>query len=172
MRSMKKYWLLLIIFLAFDSALAQQELSLSLDLGQSRDGIDIYRLGAHKPLGNLYRGDNFVISGYHEVSLNHWRGTHDRVFGVAYSPVFSITVCNDCPYKPYIEGGIGVSLISDSEIENRDMSSLFQFEDRIGVGIRSSSIAVHLDYLHYSNAGLVEPNEGIDIFIAGVVYAF
>jgi len=31
---------------------------------------------------------------------------------------------------------------------------------------------VHIRYMHYSNAGFSWPNDGIDIFLAGLAYRF
>jgi lipid A 3-O-deacylase len=46
------------------------------------------------------------------------------------------------------------------------------FEDRIGVGIRIKNMDLNFRYMHYSNAGFKEPNDGIDIFIGTLAWYF
>jgi len=68
-----------------------------------------------------------------------------------------------------------VALISDQEIARRDLSSTFQFEGRIGVGLRfgqQQQRDINFRFLHYSNAGISRPNDGIDIFMLSYGYAF
>ena len=38
--------------------------------------------------------------------------------------------------KPYIEAGIGLALFSNTEVEEQKLGTAFQFEDRIGFGLR------------------------------------
>lgn len=147
-------------------------LRMALDVGKSNDGTDFLRAGWLRPFERTFYNDGAVyVSGYHEVSVNHWSGYGDSTLGVAYSPVFTARFCNRCSYMPYVEAGVGVALISSTKINGRDMSSLFQFEDRIGFGVRSSVLDVHFRYMHYSNADMVGPNDGIDIFVLGFSYA-
>ena len=48
---------------------------------------------------------------------------------------------------------------------DRILSTNFQFEDRIGAGVRIGFLDVNFRYMHYSNASIKDPNHGIDIFI-------
>jgi lipid A 3-O-deacylase len=170
-----RYLLLPLILLLFTSTESVALDGVSLGIGRSRDDIDIYHLGFQKQFGgNLLEWKTGYLSGYHEGSMNHWRYKEESVQQVAYSPVF---VCGFDDFGsgifPYLEGGIGVSFISEKEIKDRDMSSYFQFEDRIGVGVKIGKERRHnlnFKYLHYSNADIKQPNEGIDIFMLS--YAF
>ncbi len=146
----------------------------SADIGESKDGIKIYRLGLQRlflqPLCDS--SDRLYLSGYHELSINQWDGRHDRLSAIAYSPVFTVNFYRPGAFTPYLELGVGISLITKKLIDSRDMSSHFQFEDRVGVGMRSDAIDLHFRYMHYSNAGLKSPNQGIDIFLVGMAYRF
>jgi len=167
---MRLRYLLPLIMLFFTSTESPALEGISLGVGRSRDDIDIYHLGFQKQFGrNLIEWKTGHLSGYHEASINHWRHEKESVQQVAYSPVFT---CGFDDFGsgmfPYLEGGIGVSYISEKEIKGRDMSSHFQFEDRMGVGVKMGRDGRHnlnFRYLHYSNAGIKQPNEGIDIFM-------
>lgn len=139
--------------------------------GQSRDHIDIYRLGLRSDFGRSWLHDN--LTGFFEASANYWNKNGDEVVGAGFSPVFVVQPKLGLgEWRPYIDGGIGVAGISRTQIAGRDMSSLFQFEDRVGVGVKWRRLDLNVGYLHYSNANIVGPNQGIDIYIATVAYAF
>lgn len=73
---------------------------------------------------------------------------------------------------PYIEGGIGVACINDYYIDGRNLSSNLLLEDRLGGGLRFNNFDLNFRYMHYSNASLKEPNDGIDIFIGTISWLF
>ena len=146
--------------------------AVAVGLGESRDHIGIYRLGLRSDFGRSWLND--ALTGFFEASANFWnkRGD-DGVVGAALSPVFVLQPKLGLgEWRPYIDGGIGAACISKTRIGDRDMSSLFQFEDRVGVGVKWRRLDLNVGYLHYSNANLVEPNQGIDIYIVTGAYAF
>lgn len=169
----KKFYFLLTIFL-FTNIYADENYGVSINAGVSND-IDIYRLAVQKPFDNsVYNFDSFSILGFHEVGFNYWVGEKNNVHTLSYSPVFKL-VLNDyqnSEFQPYFDFGIGVALASDTTIDNRNLSTAFLFEDRISLGISKDNWDLYFRYLHYSNAGLKSPNEGIDICVLGVNYAF
>ena len=146
----------------------------SLGYGQSSDDIDIYRAGLLKQWGVTWLESGVGhVDGYFELSYNRWESGGDDVNAVALSPVFQYVFhVNSDTWYPYIEGGIGVAYLDDYKIDNRDLSSNFVFEDRIGVGVRIKNLDLNFRYMHYSNAGFEEPNDGIDILIATLSWYF
>jgi lipid A 3-O-deacylase len=150
---------------------------ISLGIGKSKDSINIYRLGFQKQFGSRWVESKIgYFSGYHEVSLNYWEHKSESIKGVAYSPVFiyGFAGLNNNMFS-YLEAGIGISYLSGKTIRGRDLSSHFQFEDRIGIGAKIGKQKTHdlnLRYMHYSNASIKQPNEGIDIFIFSYTYSF
>ncbi|HIZ51571.1 MAG TPA: acyloxyacyl hydrolase, partial [Candidatus Pseudomonas excrementavium] len=65
---------------------------------------------------------------------------------------------------PFLEGGIGASDFTETDLGDQDMVSKFQFEDRLGAGLKfASGSEVGVRYFHYSNAGIKQPNDGIDM---------
>ncbi len=163
---MKKVTLLL--FLGTVMLWGQSRLSYGIGLGQSKNGIDIYRVAMQKPYEPMfYQNSYFLLTGYHEGSFNVWQNDQKNVYALAYSPVFTAEFVTNSGYTPYIEAGIGFSLISDTFARHKNMSSHFQFEDRLGVGIKTEKTDIYLRYMHYSNAGIKKPNDGLDLFMVG-----
>lgn len=109
---------------------------------------------------------------YFESSINLWeygaQNQHDSNFVLAMSPVIRYPMC-ECKSKPvYIEFGIGLSLLDDTQFAGKNVSTHYQFEDRIGIVTKLGKNQEHtlaLRYFHYSNAGFKSPNPGLD-FIA------
>lgn len=147
---------------------------ISLGFGESRNSIQIYRLGFKKYFNTIVWKNSYGwMSGYYEASLNYWQKDRENIFGIAYSPVFVYyfgTPLDNINF--YIEAGVGLSFISDTTIGCHNMTSNFHFEDRIGLGIATECCDLNFRYMHYSNASIQEPNDGIDIVIFTLSYPF
>ena len=173
-------WLLIfpIIFLHLSAEHANADSfidEISFGIGEEKnDDIDIYRLGLKKDFGRQFLTNRTGwLSGYFEGSLNYWHHTDDDIYALALSPVFAYYFGSKTnSVIPYIEAGIGVVVISDTEIGGVDMTTAFQFEDRIGAGIRTEKLDVNFRYMHYSNGSMSQPNDGIDILIGTLSYRF
>jgi lipid A 3-O-deacylase len=140
--------------------------------GRSLDhGIGVYRLGAIKDTGFRWLpNDTGWLSLYCEASFNYWEKDND-VYGAAFSPVFIYFFGSpESAVQPYIEAGIGVAGISDTRIGDRNMSTAFQFEDRVGLGVRAEPFDFNVRYMHYSNGSVKEPNDGVDLLLFTVSY--
>ena len=174
---MKKWFFILSLCFFTNNSLADDSHvinEINIGIGQSKDHIGIYRLGLKKNFETtFFYSDHGWLSGYYEASLNYWKKNEDHIYGIALSPVFVYYFANKTDViLPYIEAGIGVAAISDTMIYGRNMSTTFQFEDRIGVGIKTTLFDLNARYMHYSNAGLKKPNNGIDIFMFTLAYRF
>jgi lipid A 3-O-deacylase len=165
--------LLLVLFSNTESHALER---ISLGVGKSKESVKVCRLGLQRLFGSRWvESKTGYFSGYHELSLNYWEHEDESITGVAYSPVFTYGVAGLDNMFPYLEAGIGISYLSEKTIDGRDLSSQFQFEDRIGIGTRIGKQRAHdlsLRYMHYSNAGIKQPNEGIEIFILLYSYLF
>ncbi len=131
------------------------------------DSVDIYRVGLKKDFtAKWFEKENGYLSGYFELSYNRWEHETNDINAFALSPVFAYYFINADKYiTPYIEFGIGGAYLDEHDIANQRMGSNLQFEDRIGLGARMGFFDLSFRYMHYSNANLVKPNHGIDIFI-------
>ncbi len=151
------------------------------DLGSSASNasrghseFDVFRIGRQwkfKP--TFWQGESASLSGYYEGSINYWSTDGDDVFAVAFSPVFVLSFgSDDGGYHPFIEAGVGLAILSDDMVAGRNMGSSWQFENRIGFGMRSARMGFHYRYMHYSNGDLSKPNQGIDAHVIGMTYRF
>ncbi len=170
---MKKIVVLLAILLTcgifHNNAMAEEPsgYGISFGYGQADPDIDIYRLGLKKDFGTQWLKNNLgYFSGFYELSFNHWEHKTKDINGIAFSPVFAWYFGDRSDFvRPYIEGGIGVTCIDEYHIADRNLSTNFQFEDRIGAGVKIGFVDLNFSYMHYSNASIKEPNHGIDILI-------
>lgn len=174
---MKKWFLILFLSAFAVNSFAKDTPyfdEVSIGLGESKDHIHIYRLGGKKNFSSTwFESDYGRLSGYYEASMHYWEKGNDQIYGVAFSPVF-VYYMESSYYtlQPYVEAGIGLAYISKTKISGRNMATHFQFEDRIGLGVKTGSYDFNARYMHYSNAGLEKPNNGIDIFIFTLAYKF
>jgi lipid A 3-O-deacylase len=148
----------------------------SLNAGTSNNGnIKVFRASLQRDFQNrVYDSENFTLQGFHEISLIHLNGRQNNIYAVAYSPVFTLLLnsFSQNSYQPYFDAGIGVAFLDETTIDNRDLSSSFQFEDRISIGVKNQTWDLYLRYLHYSNGSITGQNDGLDIIAAGVQFKF
>lgn len=164
----KSLFFIISLILFYSIAMAESSgYGMSFGYGVGNSKIDIYRVGIKKDFSSKwFETENGYFSGYFELSLNHWEVDNDAINGVAFSPVFAYYFGDKADFvRPYIEGGIGIAYIDEYHIADRNLSTNFQFEDRIGVGARIGFFDLNFRYMHYSNASIVGPNDGIDIWI-------
>ncbi|WP_462175539.1 acyloxyacyl hydrolase [Pseudoalteromonas gelatinilytica] len=112
------------------------------------------------------------LNVYFETSVNFWEygetKERDTNFVLAFSPVVQYPIGSINQKKIFVEFGIGLSLLDDTNFAGKDVGGHFQFEDRLGLMTRFGENDKHqiaLRYFHYSNGGLNSPNPGLD-FIA------
>ncbi|WP_027350463.1 acyloxyacyl hydrolase [Halotalea alkalilenta] len=114
------------------------------------------------------------LGGYWDLGLTYWEegdAAPDR-YSISFSPVFVYRFNTD-GFTPFIEAGIGAAAFSGTHVGDRDLGSRLAFEDRIGAGVE---FAVHhvigIRAMHYSNADLASPNEGIESYSLYYRYSF
>ncbi len=80
------------------------------------------------------------------------------------APVFVYEFAGE-KVKPFIEAGIGVAVFSGTRVGDQNLGGAFNFEDRMGAGLRfAKGQAVGVRAIHYSNAGMKQPNDGIESY--------
>lgn len=106
------------------------------------------------------------LTGYWDLGFTYWEGgdhTSARQ-SISFAPVFVYEFAGG-DVVPFVEAGIGVSLFSDTRVGSRDLGSAFNFEDRLGLGLKiAQTHRVGVRMIHYSNAGISEPNDGIESY--------
>lgn len=106
------------------------------------------------------------VTGYWDLGYTYWQAG-DQAGGrhtISLSPVFMYEF-GQGNIKPFLEAGIGISVFSGTNAGDQKMSTAFNFEDRIGAGLKiGDTQKVGIRAIHYSNGGIKEPNDGIESF--------
>ncbi|QMV64670.1 acyloxyacyl hydrolase [Pseudomonas berkeleyensis] len=134
-------------------------------IGQSGDSTMVYRLGAQWDWNTSWLQSSVGrLTGYWDLGYTYWDGDKTASnHSLSFAPVFVYEFAGET-VRPYIEAGIGVAAFASTELEDNRLGSSFQFEDRIGVGLRFSGQEIGLRALHYSNAGIKQPNDGVEAY--------
>lgn len=106
------------------------------------------------------------LSGYWDTGYTYWEGgkRSSAAHSLSFTPVFTYTFVN-ARWQPFIEGGIGVAGFSKTRVGGRYLGAAFSFEERIGAGITLPNQGkLGARVMHYSNAGLKQPNDGIESY--------
>lgn len=151
--------------LAWGQVSAVQAMDLSVAVGQTGDSTMTYRLGTQFDFQqSWFASDVGRLTGYWDAAYTFWDGDETASnHSLSLSPVLVYEFAGE-RFKPYIEAGIGIAAFSSTEVEDNDLGSSLQFEDRIGFGVRFADQEVGVRALHYSNAGLKKPNDGVESY--------
>lgn len=161
----KLYTLAALAALSIGQVGAAQAADVTFSIGQSGDSTMVYRVGTQFDFSSSwFQSDVGRLTGYWDAGYTYWEGDETASnHSISFAPVFVYEFAGET-VQPYIEAGIGVAAFSSTELEDNDLGSSFQFEDRIGVGLRFAGQEVGIRALHYSNAGLKNPNDGVESY--------
>lgn len=138
----------------------------SVSIGQTSDSTMVYRFGLQSNWDTSWLQSSVGrVTGYWDGAYTFWEG-HDTAsnHSLSFAPVFVYEFAGES-IKPYVEAGIGVAAFSNTELESNKLGSSFQFEDRIGFGLRfAGGHELGVRAIHYSNAGLTTPNDGVESY--------
>lgn len=107
-----------------------------------------------------------------EGSIAHWKCRGDpsaryrHLHALGFAPEWSIAFPFFPGITPVFAASIGAVLISSDHMGHRDLGSRLHFQDQLGLGARfgkKDQFELSVRYLHYSNAGLCPPNQGVDL---------
>jgi hypothetical protein len=143
---------------------------ISLDLGKGDRHASLARVGVHWNYELLLLAPHDVHA-YVEVSVARWRTEGGAIYDTAITPVFRYA--RSTHNGPYVEAAIGLHILSGTHIQRDkdvDFSTRFQFGDHVGVGVRRGPYDVGLRLQHLSNAGLRNPNPGINFLQLHLAY--
>jgi hypothetical protein len=101
------------------------------------------------------------LAGYWEISGALWDNPDDSTLDVGFTPVFRIV-----RHSYYVEAAIGVHLVPDY----RSFSTTLQFGSRLGAGFAMAGYTIGIQVQHLSNAGIKDPNPGINFAMIRVQY--
>lgn len=153
--------------LALVVASGVQAANLTAGVGATGQGDTTLRLGASFDWDkSWWQSGVGHLTGYWDAGYTYW-GAGDRAgarHSLSFSPVF-VYEFNTGSVQPFVEAGVGVAGFSGSEVGDHDLGSAFAFEDRIGFGLKfAGEHKIGVRAIHYSNAGLSQPNEGIESY--------
>lgn len=164
---MSRFFTFVVFFLFANSAWSGQS-GYAIDYLRGEGSVNGIKIAYQYHLGNPFSND-WPIEVMMESSINFWEyGTqneYDTNFVIALSPVIRFPLAQWGDYPIEGEFGIGVSLLDDTKFAGKDVSTHYQFEDRLGIGTywgQDKKYRLALRYLHYSNAGFKSPNPGLD----------
>ena len=123
------------------------------------------------------RGD-WHVGSFWELGIAYWSrdaqpGQNGDLVEIGLTPVFRLQR-NDLT-GPYVEGAIGVHLLSDTALGDKIFSTAFQFGDHVGVGYRfgvKNALDMSYRFQHLSNGGIKKPNDGINFHQLRLQYHF
>lgn len=146
-------------------SLSAQAVDFTASVGQTGESTMVYRMGAQWNWdANWWQSSVGRLTGYWDAGYTYWQGDETASnHSISLAPVFVYEFAGES-VRPYIEAGVGVALFADTDVEGNDMSSSFQFEDRLGVGLRFSGQDIGIRAIHYSNAGIKQPNDGVEAY--------
>ncbi len=152
--------------------------------------VDSFSIGAGAGDPNSLRGGrvalqkdwhvnwlNFLgwhVTGYWDANLAYWRtngnqfGQYKDITTLGFNPVFR-WIRNEPLFSsvtPYLEASVGIAGLSKRRLGHRQLGANWAFEDLLGFGARfgcRQQYDLSLHYLHFSNADIKKPNNGIDV---------
>jgi lipid A 3-O-deacylase len=109
-----------------------------------------------------------ALNGYAELSLFHL-DSESKPYrsnqALSVVPMFRYTFANQHTVKPFVELGVGAAFLRQTRLAYRKLSTLFQFDDRLNIGLafgQRQQYEISVGYDHMSNANIKDPNCGID----------
>jgi len=152
-----------LVLIAATASGADREIGLTVGRGTESADTDIVRLTYRRALPETER---WWVPTHVQLGASVWRVPdirgQTRRFDVNATPIWRSEKS-----WGYLEGGIGLYLLSKTinNDENRVPSSL-EFGSHIGAGLRlGQSSTIGVAYQHLSNAGIKQPNGGIDLIL-------
>ena len=141
--------------------------SVSAEFGQGSRGVDLWRVGAQwNPDVAWLAARNWQL--YWDLSLGSWHSDTGTVHDVGLTPVFRHAIAQR---GAYFDAGIGAHVLSDSHVSSElGFSTRFQFGDHLGIGYRFKRYDLAVRFQHLSNAGMRNPNPGINFLLLRVQY--
>lgn len=178
--------LVLIPFFAIASTpiVGPDKYGVSLSSGHGSAEITPIRIGIQKYWKQEWlRSCPWSFRGYWEASLYYMNGRHGSM-EASNSNLQALALAGVLRYEsnapilhlwPFFDVGIGASYLSKSSIGDRRLGIHYQFEDRLGVGVRfghNKQYELGYRFIHFSNAFMAWYNHGINLHTIVLGYWF
>jgi lipid A 3-O-deacylase len=132
--------------------------------GETDDNAKVFRVSGQQAFSQRwFEGSAGHLGGYWDAGYSYWEaGQGDSAnHSLSLAPVFVWEFPGES-VRPVIEAAIGAALFVNTRVDGNRLGSAFQFEDRLGAGLRFGHCEVGVRALHYSNAGMQTPNDGVN----------
>ena len=145
--------------------------------GGGDNSSDAYEIGLLKDIDKTWFDGK--LRAHWLLNLSHWEaddGPNKDAQVVSFAPVFVYGFKQRSNgLQPYIDFSLGVAYVTETKIDENDLGLHFQFDSRIGLGLRFGNDQRHdlsVSYRHISNAGLDSDNDGFDTLVGAYTYRF
>ncbi|HCV76120.1 acyloxyacyl hydrolase [Pseudomonas oryzihabitans] len=154
--------------LALGGVASAQAVEITGAVGATSQSGMTYRIGAGWNWDkSWWQSSTGRLTGYWDAGYTYWEGDNGHSsdqHSLSFAPVF-VYEFGQGQVKPFVEAGIGVAVFSSTKVGEQDLGSAFNFEDRIGLGLKiGDTQRVGIRATHYSNAGIKQPNDGIESY--------
>ena len=153
---------------------AEPEVGISVARAFGSQDTDVLRLTYRSPLAP--RDGARWWPQQLQLGASIWRvpdlGGITRRFDLNVTPVWRSESAFGGAAKGYVEAGLGVYLLSHTiNNDNNRLPSSLEFGSHLGVGVQlEPRLSVGLAVQHISNAGLKQPNGGINLYMLTASY--
>jgi len=159
--------------------------AVSFTYGQDEDSndTDIYRLGLQNRWERTwFKGGAWYLGGYWDAELAYVESDaggngNSNLLDLSLTPVFRYQRDANLSsgVTPYAEAGIGPHLFSRTQLGLQKYSTAFQLGSLIGFGLGfggNGQYEIAYRYQHISNAGIKNPNDGLNLHLLRLGYSF
>ncbi len=156
----------MITMLSLGTVTMARAVDFNVAVGRTGESTTTYRVGAQWDFRrNWFESATGRLSGYWDAGYTYWEGDETSSnHSLSLTPVF-VYEFSGRSLKPYVEAGIGIAVFERTRLEDNQLGSAFQFEDRIGAGLRfAGGHELGIRAIHYSNAGIKKPNDGVESY--------
>jgi hypothetical protein len=157
------------LWLALGTALPARAAPLVVDVGRG-NGLQFYGLATSV----FQRQDICPQCGWQldrtwTARVMTWNAEHPRPFGkhlwdASLMPTLRLSERRFEGGQPFVEAAIGAHLLSATVLDNRPLSTAFQFGEQLAVGVRIPGrvpVTFSVRAEHVSNGGIKQPNSGV-----------
>jgi len=158
---------------------AQDPISLGFEYGNAKEDITTIQLNFYRDISRWFdeRVVNLQSRGIKTglaLTAFNWDHENNEIFGssVGFKFNYAIPFLITRRVSPFVEYELGTALISETRIGDRNLSTVFHFKNQLGLGLKMNWGSLFVRVSHFSNGRLRQPNDGIDILSAGVMFTY
>lgn len=158
-----------------------QQVGFYAGVGRSAKTVDVIMFGAKYLTDPLWTHEKYgMLQPTLELFFANWDSepghtgiTSLKEVGVAGTLRYFLSRHDGCAIRPFLEAGFGIHYLTEIRIEHEELGQHIQFGSKIGIGL---TLGDYMDIVgrvrHLSNAGLSDPNWGINHVMLMVVSRF